>query len=229
VVKAQLRPMTGILRYKEFEYSGQGLTFANHRRADPKTIVEALQTPNAPGFPKGKKCKGWRGAQVRLYGLKGKYWSVDGCRKVLQEALSKGPLNVPSSLKESEERLNKEYERRIELVKREAIERDEKYQAVTTDQEKARINLERLELLVSQIFRPGLPGTNKFASSIFEPERRFIQGSKVIVGFTTSRWKGRHPQMLAQRLCTGKSTVLYISSDEPQIAIASANPQVSGK
>lgn len=144
-VKAQLLPMIGNLRYQELEYRGRELTFAKHRRANPKTIVEALQNPNALDWlPKGNRRKSWWGAQARLYGLKGKDWSIDECRKVLQEALSKGPLDVPSSLKEAEERLNKEYERRVEEAKREATEKDEKYQAATTDQEKARIDLERL-------------------------------------------------------------------------------------
>jgi hypothetical protein len=143
------------VRYKELECTGDGLTFAKHCRADPKTITEALQgTPYALERVPAKRRKSWWGAQVRLYGLKGKDWSVDACKAVLREALAKGPLSVPPALVDAEERLNKEYfvqreqdiedhKKFIEEEKRRILEKDEKFRASSTDEEKARIDVGR--------------------------------------------------------------------------------------
>jgi hypothetical protein len=128
------------IRYKEFECIGDGFTFANHHRADPKTITEALQgTPHALERVRGKRRKSWWGAQVRLYGLKGKDWSIEASKAVLREALARGPLRVP------EERMNKEYfvkrEQLIEEEKRRIIEKDANFRVASTDDEKAEIDV----------------------------------------------------------------------------------------
>ena len=143
------------VRYKELECIGDGFTFAGHRRADSKTIAEALEgTPSALEKVPLKRRKSWWGAQVRLYGLKGKDWTLDVCKAVLREALARGPLRVPTALIDAEERMNKEYhikreqdseryKKMIEEEKRKIIETDEKFRTASTDDEKARIDLRR--------------------------------------------------------------------------------------
>jgi hypothetical protein len=143
------------IRYKELECNGDGFTFANHSRADSKTIAKALQgmPPVLEQLSKNRR-KSWWGAQVRLYGLKGKDWSIDVCRAVLREALDKGTLKVPPALVDTEERMKKEYfvqrekdienhKKMVEEEKRKIIEKDEKFRAASTDEEKVKIDVRR--------------------------------------------------------------------------------------
>src|SRR5438552_1651807 len=95
--------------YKELESIGDGFTFANHRQADPRTIIDALQgTPHAQERVPVKRRKSWWVAQVRLYGLKCKD-SIDVCKETLRAAIARGPLRVPLALADTEEHMNKEY------------------------------------------------------------------------------------------------------------------------
>jgi hypothetical protein len=139
------------LKYRNLECSGSGFTFSSHRRASPSTIgVDLGLQPRLTQSGRisktrnvSKRSQRWWEAQVRLYGLKCNQWTIDGMKQVLESAVRKG-LRVPDNLSSIEQKLNAKYHLLDrEFQKRTADDRNEKWNALTSNVAKANLDPER--------------------------------------------------------------------------------------
>ena len=103
-----------LLKHGKFEYRGDGLTVAGHKRALSDDIKRALPVKTDKKGRSGpakveKHPKSWWEAQVRLYGLKCDKWTIGNLQAVLEAAFQSEELEVPSELKRLEKQFNKIY------------------------------------------------------------------------------------------------------------------------
>jgi len=111
------------LKYKQLDYSFNGVTFASHHRADLATISKRLlidDSTDSTSHAIAKKdttqqtlqhTRFWWKAQVLMYGLKcPDIFNETNLKSIFTEALAKGLEGVPDEQKEVEERQMKEYQ-----------------------------------------------------------------------------------------------------------------------
>ena len=92
-----MKPKSQLLKYREFECRGKGLTFSSHPRATQLEIMAALVEKyratvdgriTKPSQGDDTYSKTWWEAQVRLYGLKCSDWTEEGMMKTLMDAIT---------------------------------------------------------------------------------------------------------------------------------------------
>jgi hypothetical protein len=142
------------VKHGKLDCDNHGFSFSSHRRESPGALALDLGLAQ-PRTPSGriskrkhtpqKRSKGWWEAQVRLYGLKCSKWTIEGMKDVIKAALQREiNLEPPAELVKAEQRMKKEYDVvNVQFQRRAAVARNDKWNRLTTDVERANLDVER--------------------------------------------------------------------------------------
>jgi len=120
------------VKHGEFEYGNDGLKYLHRTRATPHEIQSAVTlrnerpiTPHITNLMKRKYPREWWEAQIKLYGMKGSYFSIDDMKEILSRKLT--GMTVSPEIQHMEQSMAKEYQdlakEYIELEKAEEMRR----------------------------------------------------------------------------------------------------------